>query len=624
MKVWSEGQFVQQSTKNVIGALCLYFFKKGYCQAEVRAGTPETAVNNVYRYPFTIEKGPKYRQVCFRFQGSGLISGKRLLGFLKASQLKWLVFQQPERVARELNQYYRDRGFLAAQCREPGIRFLPSQGKVIVTFPIEEGPLFKVQQISFTGNHLLDGETLLKTINVKKNRVFSPVKFNDAKYEITAAYARKGFNDVRVTSQKRITKEKGVVDLVFGIEENLRGVIREITIAGNSLTRSSVIRRELSFKEGDILDFQEINKSRKKLYDLGIFQRVIIEPVPLRAPGEKETNKDLRVEIQLSEIKPYRLKTGLRWDTDKALGVVAELENPNITGRAHYLGASFSIDKIDTDFKTYYRFPYFLGRKIATGFYFFANKKEEVSFTVNRLGLTLQQEFRPRKTTLFSWNYTRERTHTIWPPAQKLFTGDGFVNLAHVTLAVSYDRRDSLVNPGRGFFFSASFQHATRFLGSDANFSRFFSECHWYVPLHRFLVSATSIRIGLGRGLGQENLPGERFFAGGGVTIRGFKQNMVGPLDPEGSPLGGEALFIFKQELRVRLHDLFSIVLFTDLGNVYNTAGDFDMFNVRKSAGFGIRIHTAPLLLRFDWGFKLDRQPGESPSRIFISIGQAF
>jgi hypothetical protein len=104
-KLWSEGQFVQQSTKNVIGALCLYFFKKGYCQAEVRAGTPETLSNNVFRYPFTIAKGPKYRRVHFLFPGSRLIPGKRLHGFLKVSQLKWLVFQQPGRVARELGQY---------------------------------------------------------------------------------------------------------------------------------------------------------------------------------------------------------------------------------------------------------------------------------------------------------------------------------------------------------------------------------------------------------------------------------------------------------------------------------------------------------------------------------------
>jgi outer membrane protein assembly complex protein YaeT len=628
-KLWSEGQFVQQSTKNVIGALSLYFFKKGYCQAKVRAGPPETKAKNVHRYPFTIEKGPEYRRVRFLFQGNRLISGKRLHGFLKVNRLKWWVFHQPGRVARELSQYYREQGFLTARCREPVIQFLPLQEKVIVTFPVEEGPLFKIEQISFTGNRLLDGETLLKTISVKKDRVFSPVKFNEAKYEIAAAYARKGFNDVRVTSQKRITQEKGVVDLVFGIEENLRGVIREITITGNSLTRAPVIRRELSFKQGYILDFQEINKSRKKLYDLGIFQWVNIETVPINAvpinaPQEKETNKDFRVAIRLSEIKPYRLKTGLRWDTEKSLGVLAELDNPNIAGRAHYLGASFSIDNKETNVKTYYRFPYFLGKKIATEFFVFAGKEKEPSFTVNRRGLTLQQQFRPGKPLVLSWNYTRERTHTFGVPPQKLFIDDTVLNLAHVTAAFSYDRRNSLVNPTRGFFFSASFQHAARFLGSDANFSRFFSENHWYAPLGRLLVSATSIRIGSGRGLGQENLPGERFFAGGGSTIRGFRQSMVGPLDPEGNPLGGEALFIFKQELRVRLHDLFSIVVFTDLGNVYNTAAEFDMFNVRKSAGFGIRLHTDLLLLRFDWGFKLDRRPGESPSRIFLSIGQAF
>jgi outer membrane protein assembly complex protein YaeT len=624
VKLWSEGQFVQQSTKNVIGALSLYFFKKGYCQAKVSAGTPETVAENVNRYPFTIEKGSKYRRVRFLFQGNRLISGKRLHGFLKGSRLKWLVFQQPGRVARELSQYCRDRGFLTAQCREPGIQFLPIEKKVIVTFPVEEGPLFKIEQISFTGNRLLDGEKLLKTVSVKKNQVFSPVKLFEAKYEIAAAYARKGFNDVRVASQKRIIEEKGVVDLVFGIEENLQGVILEIIITGNSLTRESVIRRELSFKKGDILDFQEINKSRKKLYDLGLFQWVNIETKLLNAHLEKETNKNFQVEIQLSEIKPNRLKTGLRWDTENSLGVLAELDNPNIAGRAHYLVASFSKDNKKTNVKTYYRFPYFLGKKIATEFFVFAGKEKEPSFTVNRRGLTLQQQFRPGKALVFSWNYTRERTHTFRPPPQKLFIDDTVLNLAHVTAAFSYDRRNSLVNPTRGFFFSASFQHAARFLGSDANFSRFFSESHWYVPLRSFLVSATSIRIGFGKGLGQENLPGERFFAGGGSTIRGFRQSMVGPLDPEGIPLGGEALFIFKQELRVRLHDLFSVVVFVDMGNVYNTAEEFNMFNVRKSAGFGLRIHTDPLLLRFDWGFKLDRQPGESPSRIFLSIGQAF
>jgi outer membrane protein assembly factor BamA len=233
---------------------------------------------------------------------------------------------------------------------------------------------------------------------------------------------------------------------------------------------------------------------------------------------------------------------------------------------------------------------------------------------------------------LFSCNYTWERDH-ITDPGDAVAPGietaanpglDTAFNLGYLTAALTYDQRNSIVNPMRGFFLSGSLLVARKFLGSGVDFSRFYGESHWYIPVSRFLVMASPVRAGAGRGLGQENLPAERFFAGGGNTLRGFSESMVGPIDEKGNPLGGEALFIFKQELRARLNGLFSIVLFADFGNVYSTSGEFDFFNVRKSAGFGVRVDTGPLLLRFDWGFKLDRRHGESPSQIFFSIGQSF
>jgi len=45
---------------------------------------------------------------------------------------------------------------------------------------------------------------------------------------------------------------------------------------------------------------------------------------------------------------------------------------------------------------------------------------------------------------------------------------------------------------------------------------------------------------------------------------------------------------------------------------------------LRKTAGFGLRLRTPFLMIRFDYGFKLDRRPGESQGAFFISIGQAF
>jgi outer membrane translocation and assembly module TamA len=45
---------------------------------------------------------------------------------------------------------------------------------------------------------------------------------------------------------------------------------------------------------------------------------------------------------------------------------------------------------------------------------------------------------------------------------------------------------------------------------------------------------------------------------------------------------------------------------------------------LRKTAGFGLRLRTPVLMLRFDYGLKLDRRPGESRGAFFFSIGQAF
>jgi outer membrane protein assembly factor BamA len=89
-------------------------------------------------------------------------------------------------------------------------------------------------------------------------------------------------------------------------------------------------------------------------------------------------------------------------------------------------------------------------------------------------------------------------------------------------------------------------------------------------------------------------------------------------------PLGGDAVFILSHELRFPIFKKFGGVVFMDLGNVYPKISQIDFLDVRKTAGFGFRLHTPFVLVRFDWGFKLDRRPGETLSQIFFNIGYAF
>jgi outer membrane protein assembly factor BamA len=139
------------------------------------------------------------------------------------------------------------------------------------------------------------------------------------------------------------------------------------------------------------------------------------------------------------------------------------------------------------------------------------------------------------------------------------------------------------------------------------------------------LVYAGAVRLGLAQGLGgQELIPSERFFAGGETTVRGFRRDALGPLNAIGRPSGGEAVFVMNNELRFPLFSVFDGVGFIDVGNVYPDWRDFDPFRVRASYGFGLRIRTPFVLIRADYGLKLDRRPDESVGAFFISIGQAF
>ena len=123
---------------------------------------------------------------------------------------------------------------------------------------------------------------------------------------------------------------------------------------------------------------------------------------------------------------------------------------------------------------------------------------------------------------------------------------------------------------------------------------------------------------------GQELVRSERFFTGGGTTLRGFAQNTVGPKDFFGDATGGNALLLLNNELRFPLVSLFEGVAFSDIGNVFPSVSDLRLADLRQTGGAGLRVRTPYFLLRFDYGFIFDRRVGEPRGGWFFSIGQAF
>jgi outer membrane protein insertion porin family len=123
------------------------------------------------------------------------------------------------------------------------------------------------------------------------------------------------------------------------------------------------------------------------------------------------------------------------------------------------------------------------------------------------------------------------------------------------------------------------------------------------------LVFATGVRVGLAKGIGGIVPMTERFFAGGSVSMRGFAQNAVGPIGLDRIPDGGNGLIVLNNELRAPLFKIVDGVVFADIGNVFPKISDIS-FDLRQSAGVGLRVRTAWFLLRGDYGVVLDPRPG--------------
>ena len=95
-------------------------------------------------------------------------------------------------------------------------------------------------------------------------------------------------------------------------------------------------------------------------------------------------------------------------------------------------------------------------------------------------------------------------------------------------------------------------------------------------------------------------------------------------LDENLPPIGGNGLVIFNAELRVPVAGGLGVVGFVDTGNVFARVSNIDLGELRTAVGSGVRYKSPFGPIRFDLGFKVNRQPGEGLTAWFISFGQAF
>jgi len=197
------------------------------------------------------------------------------------------------------------------------------------------------------------------------------------------------------------------------------------------------------------------------------------------------------------------------------------------------------------------------------------------------------------------------------------------------TASFTYERStyDDSLYPIDGSYRNVTVDVASSVLGGDFNFIRTSGEATWYITTpYPKITFVFRIKGGWeGEYAGSADVPFyERFYAGSSDTIRGYKLRFIGPKDSKDLPLGGDVMTLGNIEVRFPLLAGLNGALFYDLGGVWERISDVKLpDDLKSSLGGGVRYRAKWAVLRLDYGYPLNRNPGDA-GKFHFGLGVPF
>jgi outer membrane protein insertion porin family len=206
---------------------------------------------------------------------------------------------------------------------------------------------------------------------------------------------------------------------------------------------------------------------------------------------------------------------------------------------------------------------------------------------------------------------------------------DGSVRLSFLSSVIKLDKRNDPLIPTKGYTFSFEPKLAFEELGSQANFGSAIARGTAIIPFSS-VSSRYSIGFDLSGGIAQpwgdtNEIPiTQRMYLGGRTTVRGFRENSLGPRGEDGAVIGGDTMLATKTQFQYLATDSLNTHLFFDMGNVWLRHRDFELSDIRKSVGIGFQYLSPIGPIGFDVGRPLDEKSGEPSVRVHFSVGSMF
>lgn len=608
----------------------------GYLQAEAEAVISEDAAAGAKQVMLSVTPGAKYSDRRIAFNGQQTISDDDLRSVVEARRLTLTAWLQPAEVEAALAAHYQALGFQRATVSIGAPVFTGSTATLPIT--IREGPQFQIASVEISGVATGSLERVREAFAIEAGAAYVPSALDAARRRVEIDYLQAGYNDVRVSVASVADVELPSAHITLDVREGAQQVLAEVTVNGAVTTTRGTVETALDLTPGEPATLSDTYRAQKRLFDTGIFRRADVELVPVGAVTADGTQQ-VRAVVSLAEVPQYRLRYGLRLIDDFGPleanreirpGMVVDFLRRNLFGRALSAGVAGQLERDRRLARGLLSAPQLLGLPVTTNLFLTQSRQEFTApditpFVRDATEVVAEQRFNPRPTMTVAYNYRFLRTHafqTDLRPGDVPF--DLQIDVARLTGTVARDTRDDPFDTRRGWFQSTGIEFATPSLGSDLRFFKYVMQQFYFKPIGEGIVLASAARLGTAWGYEPPLLFSERYFAGGGTSVRGFAENGLGGVNFLGDPNGGANSLVLNQEIRFPLYKWIRGVGFVDAGNLFPRVRDLSLTGLEYGAGLGLRIETPFGLARIDYGMPLTGRSGQPFGRWYFALGQAF
>jgi outer membrane protein insertion porin family/translocation and assembly module TamA len=607
--------------------------------------------------------------------------------------------------------FYRNHGFLGVSVDTTVTRLGPQQ--VAVRFVITEDYPTRVRTLAVTGlDDVPVRDAVERELPLRLGSPFDRSAIAATRDTLMRRLRNNGYPDAEVLVDYETDTDRRSASVTFAAYPGTRSRIGEVQVevrpyrGTTPSLDTAVVRRLTGLSAGRWYRQQDLERAKRALYAGQLFSQVSVEP----DTGTARADSAVRVAVRVAEGPMQSARVGGGWGTLDCFRAYADYTNLSVGRRATRVDLRARVSRIgvgkplngleslcsgdarndafggDLNYSTGVTLtpPFSARASVQPSLTLFSERRSEYNayLRTTPIGGALSVARALSRRTQGA-SYTMEYGDTKSSPAflcavfNACDSNDQAALLRRQRLAVlgvsfTDENTDNPTNPSRGTVLRGEARHASKAMGSDSRlqFTRLTLDGAAYLPLGSDVVLAARLRLGAVLGptfqssVGDAYVPvQERLYAGGATTVRGFRQNELGPVvyntagydtvradgapggdpsDPSQEvyfranpaatsqrtiPTGGNAMLVANLEARVRspvLADLLELAFFADAGRVWNrgTAQPLNLGAVQWTPGIGARVRTLVGLIRVDIGYNpYQRAAGAAYFDTPISVG---